>query len=116
MPLRFESTWRAGLGANVKLNDTWTLRLGTAYDKAPVQDEFRTPRLPDNDRIWAAGGFEWKLSQKARVDVGYAHLFIDDASSNLPNQATATSTPVGNLVGTYDAKVDILGAQLTLTF
>jgi long-chain fatty acid transport protein len=116
VPLRFESTWRAGLGANVKLNDTWTLRLGTAYDKAPVQDEFRTPRLPDNARIWAAAGFEWKLSQKARVDVGYAHLFIDDASSNLPNQATATSTPAGNLVGTYDEKVDILGAQLTLTF
>lgn len=116
VPLRFESTWRAGLGANVKLNDTWTLRLGTAYDKAPVQDEFRTPRLPDNGRIWAAGGFEWKLSQKARVDFGYAHIFIDEASSNLPNQATATSTPVGNLVGTYKAKVDILGAQLTLSF
>jgi len=116
VPLRFESTWRAGLGANIKMNDTWTLRLGTAYDKAPVQDEFRTPRLPDNDRIWAAGGFEWKLSEKARVDVGYAHLFIDDASSNLPNQATPTSTPVGNLVGTYNAKVDILGAQLTLSF
>jgi long-chain fatty acid transport protein len=116
VPLRFESTWRVGLGANVKLSDSWTLRLGTAYDKAPVQDEFRTPRLPDKDRIWAAGGFEWRLSQKARIDVGYAHLFIDDATSDLPNQATPTSTPVGNLVGTYQAKVDILGAQLTLSF
>jgi long-chain fatty acid transport protein len=116
VPLRFESTWRVGLGANVKLNETWTLRLGTAYDKAPVQDEFRTPRLPDNERIWAAGGFEWKLSEKARIDVGYAHIFIDDAPSDLPNQATSTSTPVGNLVGTYQAKVDIAGAQLTLSF
>jgi long-chain fatty acid transport protein len=116
VPLAFENTWRAGVGANVKLNEAFTLRLGTAYDKAPVQDEFRTPRLPDNDRIWAAGGFEWKLSQRARVDVGYAHIFIDDAPSSLPNQATATSTPVGALVGTYNAKVDILGAQLTLSF
>jgi long-chain fatty acid transport protein len=116
VPLRFESTWRVGLGGNVRLNEKWMLRLGTAYDKAPVQDEFRTPRLPDNARIWAAGGFEWKISQKARVDVGYAHHFIDDASSNLPNQATSTSTPSGNLVGSYEAKVDILGAQLTLSF
>jgi long-chain fatty acid transport protein len=116
VPLRFESTWRVGLGANVRLNDAWKLRLGTAYDKAPVVDEFRAPRLPDTDRIWAAAGFEWKISQKARVDVGYAHLFIDDAPSDLPNQATPTSTPAGNLVGAYDAKVDILGAQLTLSF
>jgi long-chain fatty acid transport protein len=114
--LKFENTWRAGLGANFKLNDAWKLRLGTAYDTAPVQDEFRTPRLPDTDRIWAAGGFEWTLSQKAKIDVGYAHLFIDDASSNLKNQETPTSTPVGGLVGTYGAKVDILGAQLTLSF
>ena len=116
VPLEFANTWRVGLGGNVKLGDKWKLRLGTAYDKAPVQDEFRTPRLPDNDRVWAAAGAEWILSKKARVDVGYAHLFIGDASSNLPNQATTTSTPVGALVGNYSAKVDILGAQLTLTF
>jgi long-chain fatty acid transport protein len=114
--LRFESTWRAGLGANVKLNDAWTLRLGTAYDKAPVQDQYRTPRLPDNHRVWAAGGFEWKLSEKARVDLGYAHLFVDDPSSNLPNQATPESPPVGNLVGSYTSRTDILGAQVTLSF
>jgi long-chain fatty acid transport protein len=116
VPLAFQDTWRAGLGFNYHLNDTWMLRLGTAYDKAPVQDEFRTPRLPDNNRVWAAGGFEWKLSEKARVDVGYAHLFIQDASSNLPNQDTPTSTPVGALVGSYKAKVDILGVQLSLHF
>jgi long-chain fatty acid transport protein len=114
--LEFQNTWRVGLGANVKLNDTWTLRLGTAFDKAPVLDEFRTPRLPDNDRIWASGGFEWKISQKARVDVGYAHIFIDASTSDLPNQDTATSTPAGNLVGNYAGKTDILGVQLTLAF
>ena len=114
--LEFQDTWRAGLGANYKVNDKWTLRLGSAYDKAPVQDEFRTPRLPDNNRVWTAAGFEWKLSQKATVDVGYAHLFIKGAPSNLPNQETATSAPVGNLVGDYSAKVDILGVQIALRF
>jgi long-chain fatty acid transport protein len=115
--LNFENTWRAGLGANVKVNDTFMVRLGTAYDKAPVQDEFRTPRLPDDDRIWASGGFEWKLSQKATVDVGYTHIFVsNDSPSNRPNQETPASTPSGNLVGVYNTKVDILGAQLTLQF
>ena len=111
VPLTFKNTWRIGLGGNVKLNEKWTLRLGTAYDKAPVQDEFRTPRLPDNDRIWASGGFQWRPSEKAHVDVGYAHLFIDQAPSNL-----VTSTTNGYLIGSYDAKVDIVGVQLSLHF
>jgi long-chain fatty acid transport protein len=115
VPLKFEDTWRVGLGLNYRLNDAWRLRLGTAYDKAPVQDEFRTPRLPDSDRVWAAGGFEWTISQKARVDVGYTHIFIDEGTSNLPN-LSATGTPVGALVGNYASKTDILGAQLTLSF
>ncbi len=116
VPLKFQDTWRVGLGFNYRLDDKWTLRLGTAYDKAPVQDIYRTPRLPDANRVWAAGGFEWKLSQKARVDVGYAHIFIDKGTSNLKNQETPTSTPVGDLIGEYTAKTDILGAQLTLSF
>ena len=115
VPLMFEDTWRVGLGMNYRLNDAWKLRLGMAYDNAPVQDEFRTPRLPDSNRVWAAGGFEWKLSEKARVDVGYAHIFIDESTSNLEN-ISATGTPVGALVGDYTSKTDILGAQLTLSF
>jgi long-chain fatty acid transport protein len=115
VPLRFENIWRVGFGLNYKMNDAWRLRLGTAYDKAPVQDEFRTPRLPDSDRIWAAGGFEWKLSEKARIDLGYAHIFIDEATSDLEN-LSATGVPVGALVGDYASKTDIVGAQLTLSF
>jgi long-chain fatty acid transport protein len=115
--LKFKNTWRAGLGANIKMNDKFTLRLGTAYDKAPVQDVYRTPRLPDDDRIWASGGFQWTLSPKAKVDVGYAHIFVNGNSpSNLPNQETSSSTPSGKLVGTYSTKVDIIGAQISLHF
>jgi len=114
--LKFQDTWRAGVGANYKVNDSWTVRVGTAYDKAPVQDEFRTPRLPDANRVWTAAGLEWKLGKRATVDVGYAHIFVGDAPSDLPNQSTPTSTPVGHLVGDYGAKVDILGVQVSLQF
>jgi long-chain fatty acid transport protein len=116
VPLEFQDTWRIGLGVNVKMSDAFTLRLGTAYDKAPVQDQYRTPRLPDNNRVWAAGGFQWTISKKAIVDLGYAHIFVKDAPSDLPNQETPTSTPLGALVGTYNAKVDIVGAQISLHF
>ena len=54
--LKFQNTWRAGLGASWKFNDAFTFRVGGAYDKAPVQDEFRTPRLPDNNRLLGRDG------------------------------------------------------------
>lgn len=116
VPLKFESTWRVGLGGNYQASEKFKLRLGFAYDKAPVVDEFRSPRLPDSDRTWAAAGFEYKLGEKSALDVGYAHLFIGEASSNLPNQDSASAPPKGKLIGTYDAKVDILSAQLRFSF
>jgi long-chain fatty acid transport protein len=116
VPLNFESIWRVGLGGNVKMNDKFTLRLGTAYDKAPVQDAYRTPRLPDTNRIWIAGGFQWRVSEGGAIDFGYAHIFIDDATSDLANQETATSTPRGQLVGSYAAQVNIISVQYRHAF
>ncbi len=115
-PLRFDNSWRAGLGLNWQVNPGWTLRAGVAHDKTPVQDAYRTPRLPDADRTWLALGAQWTFAPNAALDVGYVHIFARDASSALPNQDTATSAPRGSLVGTYDADVNIVSAQLRWRF
>jgi long-chain fatty acid transport protein len=118
--LEFEDIWRAGLGVNIQLNEPVKLRLGTAYDKTPVVDIHRTPRLPDNDRIWLATGLEWRLNEKHRLDFGYAYLIIDDASSTLvanPRSETyAQELLKGDLVGSYSGSVNILSLQYTLNF
>jgi long-chain fatty acid transport protein len=116
VPLRFEDTWRAGLGVNYRLNEGLTLRLGTAYDKSPVQDAYRTPRLPDEDRVWASAGFQYRFGKTQAIDVGYAHLFVKDATSNLGNQDASTSPPTGTLVGTYTSSVNILSIQYRRSF
>jgi long-chain fatty acid transport protein len=116
VPLKFEDSWRAGLGLGFQLNEHWKLRLGTAYDKTPVQDLYRTPRLPDQNRVWAAGGFEWKVGGKSAIDLGYAHLFMKDASSELPNQSSASDPPSGTIVGTYQATVNIVSLQYRVSF
>jgi long-chain fatty acid transport protein len=114
-PLRFKDSWRAGLGVNYQLTDQWKLRFGTAYDKTPVQDEFRSPRLPDESRWWVALGAQWQFSKQGALDFGYAHEFVDDASSQLPS-ATPPAAPQGNLFGTYKANVNILGVQVRYNF
>jgi len=120
-PLNFENSWRVGVGANYQINNEWKLRFGTAYDTTPVQDAFRTPRLPDADRIWLAVGAQWRFSKQGALDFGYAHEFVDDASSNLPSVDPAPvagfpNTPKGALRGTYKANVNIFGVQLKYSF
>ena len=113
-PLNFENSWRLGIGANYQINNEWKLRFGTAYDTTPVQDQFRTPRLPDEDRIWLAVGAQWRFSKQGALDFGYAHEFVSDASSNLPSGTPPAVK--GNLIGTYKASVNIFGIQVRYSF
>ena len=114
--LHFENTWRIGIGGNYLLNDVWKLRAGFAYDNGNTSDEFRTPRLPDSDRLWFALGAQWTLAPNTVLDFGYVYIHVKDVDSRLPNQETATTAPRGSLVGNYDADVHVLGAQVRWGF
>ncbi|RPH66523.1 MAG: hypothetical protein EHM83_03785 [Burkholderiales bacterium] len=108
--LAFKDSWRIGLGANYRMDERWTLRLGVAYDRTPVQDAERTPRLPDMNRKWASVGAQWRMSQQLAFDVGFTYIFSSDASSDL------RSTTAGNLTGKYSNKTWVLGGQARYTF
>ncbi|HSD21926.1 MAG TPA: outer membrane protein transport protein [Anaeromyxobacter sp.] len=120
-PLEFEDSWRVGVGLNLQANEIVKVRAGVAYDTTPVQDEFRTPRLPDEDRTWLAAGFQWALSKQAAIDVGGAYLLVKEASSDLPNVDPSppsgfAAAPRGHLVGSYDATVWVASAQVRYSF
>ena len=120
-PLNWSDTWRIGVGANYHHSGNWTFRFGVAYDESPVPDADRTPRIPDADRTWVAIGAQYRMSKQLAIDVGYTHIFVKDASSNLCNAAQAAANPPAcagknNLVGSYDNKVDIFSAQMRYAF
>ncbi|CAG0948682.1 Putative outer membrane protein [Methylophilaceae bacterium] len=110
-PENWENTRRYSIGANYRYSDKLKLRAGVAYDEEAIKDEFRTARIPGNDRTWVALGASWQVSPISSLDIGYAHLFVSDASiddSQLPVN--------GRLKGEYDASVDILSLQYTHNF
>jgi long-chain fatty acid transport protein len=83
-----------------------------------VDDAHRTPRIPDNDRKWVSLGCSYAFSKKASIDVGYSRLFISDGKVNLtagPSPADLNTTR-GNLSGTIQAAINILGAQVRYSF
>ena len=110
-PENWENTMRYSVGANYRYNDAWKLRIGVAHDEEPIKDEFRTARIPGEDRVWLALGAGWQMSEATKLDFGYAHLFVKDASID-DNQ-----TPVnGRLRGDFENQVNILSAQFTYSF
>lgn len=111
-PENWDNTMRYSIGANYRVNESLKLRAGLAYDEEAMKDEFRTARIPGNDRTWVALGANWRMSPATTLDVGYAHLFVKDADID-DNQ---TSTFNGRLRGEYDSHVDILSAQITYAF
>ncbi len=114
--LAYEDTWRLAFGANYQLNDTTVLRGGIAWDQTPVPDAaHRTPRVPDDDRLWLAIGAGFQTSDDVTIDIGYAHLIVNDPKSDTEFESSVP-TIQHTLTGSYDATVDILSAQVRWNF
>ena len=120
-PLNWRDTWRFSAGTHYRQSDAWTWQFGVAYDQSPVPDADRTPRVPDEDRTWLALGVQYRPSKRAAIDVGYAHLFVRNASSRLCDAAGAAAYPAAcagrnALIGSYNNNVNILSAQFRYSF
>jgi long-chain fatty acid transport protein len=114
-PQNWHDTWRVALGVIYKVGDRLKLRAGTAYDESPVPDRFRSARIPDESRVWLAAGVQYRVMASGTVDIGYAHLFVQDPSINRTEPIGSTGQTT-TLRGEYENRVDIIGLQFSYTF
>jgi len=110
VPEQWDDSWFAALGATWRPNESWTVRGGIAYDQTPLSDQFRSPRLTDEDRTWVSVGAKYQVSPAFSFDFGYTHIFIKDAHVNI------TLPPTPTLTADFENSVDIVTAQATLHF
>jgi long-chain fatty acid transport protein len=108
--------WKSSLFGSVGVEYTpchdWVLRLGTAYDETPTVDEFRTPGIPDGNRVWISGGVGYRWNEHVDLDVSVARLFAQRADINL--LATDPGNALrGSLHGSVDMGVTLVGFELT---
>jgi long-chain fatty acid transport protein len=111
-PEQWDDTWRFAVGGAFKVNPSFKLRAGIAYDQTPVPSSTRTARLPDAARRWIAFGANW-TSGPVILDVGLAHLFVKDAPID---QDGGNAVAYGNLVGEQQTDIDILSVQVGYQF
>jgi len=101
----YKNSWRVAWGAGYKATDSAKLKFGIAFDRTPVRDEYRSPRVPDNNRLWLSLGGQWNAGSYGTLDLGYSYLYVIDPTVSQPG-----------LQGKYDASAHIVGAQYSVGF
>jgi len=116
----FQDAWRFAVGLNYRHNEQWLFRGGVAFDQSPVQDAYRTPRLPDADRSWLALGAKYTFSPTLWLDFGAAYVWVRSGSINDIGSSAGPLPPSaaqnGLVNGSYNNNVVILSGQLTYAF
>ena len=101
----YENSWRFAWGAGYKATDKAKLKFGIAFDRTPVRDEYRSPRVPDNNRLWLSLGGQWNAGAVGKFDLGYTYLYVIDPTISQ-----------GAVQGKYDASAHIVGVQYSVGF
>lgn len=96
LKFNYDDGWFFALGGEYDVTKDLTLRAGAAYEISPVDDQIRSTRLPDNDRVWLSAGASYSWNDNLAFDLGYTHIF------------TAKSTPI-NISGTHQDYNALLG-------
>lgn len=110
--LAYDDSMRYALGFSYKSDCPWSWRFGIAYDEAPQTDPaLVNPRIPDENRLWLTGGFNYRFSHRFSMDVAYAHIKVDEARINNINMQTGH-----RVEGNFDASVNIVGVQANWAF
>ncbi|MDH3593251.1 MAG: OmpP1/FadL family transporter [Rhodospirillales bacterium] len=114
----WNDSWFFAVGTTYKPKQVegLALRLGLAFDESPIPDKTRTPRIPGEDRYWIAAGIGYTPLPWLTLDLGYTHIFVNDADIDLKATPTNDNTFRGNLSGKYEAHIDIIALQATARF
>lgn len=97
-PQNWNNTFRYSIGTTYTHNSQWTFRGGIAYDESPVEDAFRTLRIPDGDRVSLSLGASYAINEHVKIDAGYSLVLVDDINLGQPNNSPSGFADLG-LIG-----------------
>lgn len=103
----YKNSYIFRIGAQYKLNEKWTVRLGTYYDMSPVQAGYLTPETPDADKLGITAGASFSVTKKLHIDASF--LYIEGKKRSDTNLETDFS-------GTYKTRALVPGVSLEYVF
>lgn len=80
IPEHWSNAWAFALGATYQVNNQWTVKTGIAQDNSPVNANYRSARIPANDRTWITAGAHYQGSAPWSIDVAAGVMFMKDTT------------------------------------
>ena len=80
IPEYWSNAWAFALGATYQLNDQWTVKSGIAQDNSPVSSDYRSARIPANDRTWVTVGGHYQGDEPWSIDLAAGLMFMQDTT------------------------------------
>lgn len=112
IPELWKDVNKYSVGASYRFNDRFTGRFGLAYDESPVpDDEYRSPRIPDEDRTWISLGLSVAATKKLDLHFAYVNIMVDD-----PVIDNSSHSAGQRLFGKLDASVSLISMGLSRRF
>ncbi len=102
----YKNTYALRLGAQYKVTDGLTVRLGISYGVTPVQDGYATPETPDADRVSYAAGLGYRFGDHFSIDASFLFTALERKDTNLET----------NMSGTYRTNVCAPGISFSYKF
>lgn len=119
--LRFKDIVIPRLGAEFRLNDTWRLTTGVAWEPSALEsDRSLDVNYLDNDRwllgLGASAEFQdpWIFAHPVRLDVGYQLQLLQDREFLLTSSQSGSTAPYETL--RTGGQVHVLMGSLTMKF
>ncbi|GEN28156.1 aromatic hydrocarbon degradation protein [Halovibrio variabilis] len=111
----YSDAWAYAVGGEYQWNSQLVLRAGVTLDKTPTSDQFRSARIPSDDRRIFSLGAGWSPTEDMTIDVAYSYL--TERSTQVDQSRTDAG---GTITSTYSAdyknEAHGFGAQLTYRF
>ena len=114
LPFEYSDGYLYSLGGEYIVNPELTVRAGIAYEKSPITDAVRTPRLPDDDRMWYSVGASYRPPMFDGLTVDLAYSFIDVKNTPL-NLGPGTGNPwsgTTTYVGSVNSNINIISVGI----
>jgi len=80
----FHDTYKVGVGVHWRLDDSWLLQTGVAYDTSPVHNKNRTLALPVDQQVRASAGALYNLSEKTQLGFGLVYAWLGEGAVRTP--------------------------------
>ena len=115
IPFEYTDGYFYSGGLEYIATNQWTLRGGFAFEKSPITDQVRIPRLPDNDRYWYSVGATNTVTPRLSIDLAYSFIQVKDAPITLTAASGNPSfIPGVNYTGSASSSIHILSLGFRL--